>query len=162
MFSFQALIETIKKKFSANQKETIKARPKGEKRFFAVEWSKSPEARIAEAFEDYDNGLEFAAGLLDKTYGLAGKKQGMSQTTEILAMSNILKRIGITRDTIQGIFPHPKKKGAVLVEKKDGCVFEIFSKEKIGCKRIGAKDPILDFWHADDQVLFPEKDGFYL
>ena len=162
MFSLHKLILWIKKKLPWNKNKLSKPKPKGEQSFFAVEWSKSPEAKLSEAFEDYDEGLKFAAQLLDKTYGLAGKKERMSQTTEILAMSNILKRIGITRDTIQAIYPHPKKKGAVLVEKKDGCVFEISAKDKIGCKRIGAKDPLLDFWHADDKILFPEEGNFYL
>lgn len=135
-----------------------------EKSFFAVEWSKSPEAKLSESFEDYNKGLKFAAELLNKTYGIphSGSRKVMSQTAEVLAMANILKRIGVSRDTIQGIYPHPKKKGAVLIEKKDGCVFEISSKDKVSCKRISANDPLLDFWHANDKVLFPNDEAFYL
>lgn len=157
-------INLIEKFRGKHKKDVTPYNSSAEKRFFAVEWSKSTEARMIEAFDDYDDGLKFAAQLLNKTYGIAKseKKQAMSQTAEVLAMANILKRIGVTRDTIQAIYPHPKKKGVVLVEKKDGCVFEIFSKDKVGCKRIGAKDPVLDFWHANDEILFPDDAAFYL
>ena len=145
-------ISLLRKLFHKKVTPDIPVKKPAEKKFFAVEWFKSPEAKLSEAFKNYDEGLRFCASLLDKAYGLACDKnqKPMTKTAEILAMSHILKRIGVTRDTIQGIFPHPKKKGVVLIEKKDGCVFEIFSDKKIGCRRISAKDSLLDFWHADD------------
>lgn len=164
-----SLFKSLRKKREKNpdSMENIKDQAKGTplaQKLFAAEWSKSLEAQITGAFQNYDEGIKFAAVLLNTTYGLAklDKDKVLSPTAEVLAMANILKRIKVTRDTIQSIYPHPKEKGAVLVEKKDGCTFEIFSKNKVACKRIDAKDPVLDFWHADDQILFPNENNFYL